>query len=157
MKCIEMSNFRGIKQRDVYFCTFACIEMCLIYLNERNISQEDIKNSFTPFFEDNVPMFQTYEDYFTQIFPDFQAVRFNNSEVNELIKYIKHNVNNKYPVIQSILSSQGESHAIVILCYDNEKFIYHDPGPNKPSFIRISEYEAFLGGYRGTLVIKKFN
>ncbi len=152
-----MSNFRGVKQRGDYNCTYACIEMCLIYLNEQKITQEDIRNKFNPYFEDGVPMFQTYEKYFTNIFPSFQAVRFNDSDVKELIKYIKKNINNRYPVIQSRLTPQRESHAIVIICYDHEKYKYYDPGPKKAIFIRIDDYEDFLGGHRGTLVIKRIN
>lgn len=45
-----MSNFRGIKQRGDYNCTFACIEMCLIYLKEQKITQEDIRNKFHAYF-----------------------------------------------------------------------------------------------------------
>lgn len=157
MKCIEMSNFRGIKQRDYYYCTYACIEMCLKYLNEQKITQEDIRNKVIPHIEDAVPMFQTYEEHFTKIFPSFQAIRFNDSNIKNLIKYIKNNIDNRYPVVQSRLTPQAESHAIVIICYDHKKFQYHDPGPNKASLIRIDDYEDFLGGHRGTLVIKRIN
>lgn len=85
-----MSKFIGIKQRSDYYCTFACIEMCLIYLNEKTITQEDFKSKFKPYFENDVPMFQTYEENFTKLFPRFEAVRFNDSDIKKLIKYIQY-------------------------------------------------------------------
>lgn len=155
MNCIDISKFIGIKQRGDYYCTFACIEMCLIYLNEKTITQEDLKSKFKPYFENDVPMFQTYEENFTKLFPRFEAVRFNDSDIKKLIKYIKEKIKNRIPVIQSRLTPQGDSHAILFLCYDKNKFKYHDPGPNKSNFIQIDDYEDFLGKYRGTLVLKR--
>ena len=155
MKCIDVSKFNGIKQRSDDYCTFACIEMCLKYLNEQKITQEEIRINLGSYFRKNIPMFQIYEENFTKIYPNFKIIRFNDSNVENLIQFIKENINNRYPVIQSRFTHQKLSHAVIIICYDNVKFKYYDPGPNKVEFVQFNDYVDFLGTHRDTLIIKR--
>ena len=129
MPTIDLERYPRIRQIHPIGCIPVNIENALKYFGEDNYDEYYFLAFFgsrrmPPNFDQATPIFNSLIRNFEFVFKGIND--FDNS-INNMIEYLKENIDNQIPVLVSFEASGG-AHIRTLIEYNDTEFIFFDPG-----------------------------